>query len=97
MRFYLIRDCYFAQIEGSALIGLRLGYTTLGLAFWPPRRGRRPWWMPHLRLSLWAHTGQCDQRWVFLIAAGRHRFGFKTRGDATPDLMRYGEAGWCLR
>lgn len=100
MRFlprpYLIRGCYFAQVEVWAMVGLRLGFTALGLAYRHPWPRRRPWWLPHFRLSIWEHTGQCDQRWVFRIRVGRHSLGFRTRGDARPDLATYGDAGWHL-
>jgi hypothetical protein len=97
MRFYFIRNAYSAQIEASALVGLRVGFTCLGIALWPPKRGHRPWWSPYFHLSLWAHTGQCDQRTVFGVALGRRRFGYVSRGDATPEMWRYYQAGWFYR
>ena len=47
-----------------------------------------------LHLGLFAHTLQCDQRWVFLLRFRRRRFGYRTRGDASPQTMTYGDAGW---
>lgn len=96
LKFYLHRRCYWSTIEAWCLVGLHIGYTSFGLAFWP-RGGppkRRPWWVPHARLDLWAHTGQCDQRWVFRLTLGRRQLGYRTVGDATPDLWAYGNAGW---
>jgi hypothetical protein len=86
MKFYKISQCYYAQIEGAALFGIRIGYTTIGVAFWPPKSKRRKWWMPHVHVTLCSHTGQSAQWWIF-----RLRFhwitwitiGWKTKGDAT--------------
>ena len=47
-----------------------------------------------ISLGLFAHTLQCDQRWVFLIRIRKHAFGYRTRGDASPDIMTYYDAGW---
>lgn len=40
------------------------------------------------------HTLQCDQRWLFYIRIGRRVFGYLTRGDVRPKLMRYSDRGW---
>ena len=45
-------------------------------------------------IGLLAHSLQCDQRWIFLIRIGRRRFGYRTMGDATPDLLSSTDAGW---
>lgn len=54
-------------------------------------------------MGLYAHNLQCDRRWIFLIRFNWRtpegkwsgmRFGYLTRGDATPDLMSYKDAGW---
>ncbi len=90
MRSYLIRNCYFTQIEVSAFVALRLGFTCLGLACWPMRGLRRneSWWqhlMPWFALTLWSHSGQCDQRWVVkLTLFGKLIFAYRTKGDADP-------------
>ncbi len=96
-RPYLLRNCYIAQIESWALLNLRFGYTCLGIAYWPKDKRHRPWWVPHLSLTFWNHSGQCDQHWVFKVELQRLSLGFKTRGDATPDLATYKDAGWHLR
>jgi len=36
----------------------------------------------------------CDQRWIFLIRLFGRRFGYRTRGDASPDLMTYHDGGF---
>jgi hypothetical protein len=41
-----------------------------------------------------AHTLQCNQRWLFLLRVGRKKFGYRTKGDATPNLLVYKDAGW---
>ena len=97
MRFYWIRNSYFAQIEASAVVGLRLGSTCFGVAApWPPRK-LRPWWIPHFTLSLWSHTGQCEQRYIFLVKAGQRACGYLTRGDALPEHWRNEHAGFRCR
>ena len=45
-------------------------------------------------IGLFAHTLQCDQRWIFLVRFGKYRFGYRTRGDATKDLATYYDGGW---
>jgi hypothetical protein len=45
-------------------------------------------------LGLMAHSLQCDQVWLFLIRRGNWRFGYRTRGDATPNIATYYNAGW---
>ena len=45
-------------------------------------------------IGLWAHTLQCDQRWIFLFRLGKYRFGYRTKGDATKDTLTYYDAGW---
>lgn len=41
-----------------------------------------------------AHTLQCDQRWIFLLRWRRRVFGYRTHGDASPNLLTYEDAGW---
>lgn len=94
---YFIRDSYSSQVEGWAILGFRFGYTCFGVAYWPNNARRFAKWQPNLVLTFWSHTGQCGQRQVFLIEAKSHRFGYRTRGDATPDLLSYNDAGWVLR
>lgn len=94
---FIIRDCYSAQIEVWALLCLRIGYTAFGLALWPTKMNRRPWWIPHVHLSIWSHTGDCDQRWVFRLKFGRRMFGYLTRGDATPNSDAITNAGWWIK
>ena len=53
-----------------------------------------------LRVGFLYHSLQCDQRWLFLLRWRRgpgipdYRFGYRTRGDATPNLLTYRDAGW---
>ena len=53
-----------------------------------------------LRLGFLYHSLQCDQRWLFLMRWQRpkgiddFRFGYRTRGDASPTTMTYQDAGW---
>jgi hypothetical protein len=53
-----------------------------------------------LRLGFLYHSLQCDQRWLFLVRWRRSalkndlRFGYRTRGDATPNIMTYHDGGW---
>lgn len=46
------------------------------------------------KIGLLAHTLQCGQRWIFLLRWGRRRIGYRSRGDASPKLMTFGDAGW---
>ncbi|MGV3616116.1 MAG: hypothetical protein ACO1SV_12340 [Fimbriimonas sp.] len=93
---YRLPNSYFAQVEGSALANLRIGYTAIGL-YWPHllRNGRSKAWrfLPRFSLTLWSHTGSCDQRWVFKIRVGSNYIGYRTRGDATPAMSAYKDAG----
>ena len=41
-----------------------------------------------------AHSLQCDQRWLFLIRIGKRRFGYRTMGDATPDILTSQDSGF---
>jgi hypothetical protein len=93
LTFYLVRECYFAQIEAFALIGFRFGYTAFGLAL--RRKTKR--WYPHLRFIINSHTGQCDQRWLFKIIAGKRFIGYRTRGDAKPWMASFGDCGFVAR
>ena len=45
-------------------------------------------------IGVWAHSFQCDQRWVFLIRLFGRRFGYRTHGDATPDISTYYDGGF---
>jgi hypothetical protein len=96
LKLYRLSGCYQAQIEAWAIVGLRLGFSAWGVAYWPRERKRMPRWMPHVTLAIWNHTGQCDQRWVFRLNVGRYRFGYRTRGDAKPTYATYYDAGWRL-
>lgn len=99
MRFYFIRDAYFAQIEAWSVLGFRFGFTAFGLAVWPPTDNRKtmPWWAPHVRLEFGSYVGQCAQRWLFRFVFGKRRIGYRTRGDATPNLATYHDAGFCVK
>jgi hypothetical protein len=58
------------------------------------------WNLGRLRVGFLYHSLQCDQRWLFLLRWRRPRgvddvrFGFRTRGDATPAFMTHEDAGW---
>jgi hypothetical protein len=45
-------------------------------------------------LAILAHTHQCAQVWIFGIRFGKRRFGYRTHGDATPEIMTYKDGGW---
>lgn len=47
-----------------------------------------------VRLLLWYHSLQCDQRWIFALILGHRRIGFRTRGDATPKIATYKDGGF---
>jgi len=96
MQFYLRRGCYFTQIEAYAILGIRLGYSTVGLG-WGIWRKRLPWWMKGPRLTLWSHSGQSDQRWIFRLDVFGRRIGYLTRGDASPEHDAYYTCGWKIR
>lgn len=103
MRSYLIRNSYSAQVEGSAFINLRFGYTCLGIAAWPMLGcdADMKWWqrlLPLLSLTLCSHSGQCGQWWAIkLKVCGRWVLAFKTKGDASPTLHdTYNESGLYL-
>ena len=58
------------------------------------------WQIGRLRIGLLYHSLQCDQRWLFLvrwyqpIGVDDIRFGYRTRGDATPIYSTYKDGGW---
>jgi hypothetical protein len=58
------------------------------------------WNTARFRVGLLYHSLQCDQRWIFLFRWHRPRgvddirFGFRTRGEATPEFDTYKDAGW---
>lgn len=84
---YFIRDSLHSQIEAWAIVGLRLGATTFGLAAHPGRWKRPPAWSPHLYLTLWSPAIGSDggRRWAFRLHFGRHSFGYRTAGD--PEIL----------
>jgi len=47
-----------------------------------------------LAIGLMAHSLQCDQVWIFLLRIGKKRIGYRTHGDASPNLLTYGDAGF---
>ena len=55
--------------------------------YWKSRKG-------YFALSLLGHTLQCDQRWVFMVRIGSRRIGYRTHGDAAPNMLTYHDAGW---
>lgn len=93
---YKVDNRYFSTIEGCALLGLRIGLRGWGIAWWQRRKGGYgpPWFVPRFRLDINMHSGQCDQVWLFRVHIMDCELGYKTRGDATPDMMSYYEAGW---
>ena len=44
--------------------------------------------------GLMAHSLQCGQVWLFLIRWNHIAFGYRTMGDATPNLMTSKDAGF---
>ena len=54
--------------------------------------GRRSSWMS-LAVAIGHHSMQCDQRW-YGIRIGQLRLGYRTRGDATPDLDTFNDGGF---
>lgn len=54
---------------------------------WYWRRGK-------VSLGLLAHALQCGQRWIVLLRVGKRRLGYRTHGDATPDMDTYDSAGF---
>ncbi|HEY3281404.1 MAG TPA: hypothetical protein VGN26_03955 [Armatimonadota bacterium] len=99
LRFYWRPGTYSSQTEAWALLGLRFGTLAFGLARLPPT-GRQvyriPWWQPRLMLKVAAPIGQCSQQWLFRVIVGPLSAGWRTRGDARPDLATYYEVGLIL-
>jgi hypothetical protein len=99
MKAYKLKNCYHSQVEGNALVNIRFGFTCFGIAyphkFWKKKRTDF-WWIPRLSFEFWAHTGQCAQRWIFRFTMLNKRFGYRTKGDSTPSLSSYYDAGWQL-
>lgn len=97
-KFFRLTDSYAAQIEAWAIVCLRIGFAAWGVApvSWHTRK-RRPWWTPHVHLTIGSHTGQCGQQWIFRLCIGRTSVGWRTRGDATPNLASYANRGLWLR
>jgi hypothetical protein len=98
---YYIKNSYHSQIEGRrSLVNFRIGYTCFGIA-WP----RRLWknkkseykYLPHLSISLFAPVGQCGQVRLFKLEAFGISVAYRIKGDATPDLSTYYDAGWEVR
>lgn len=44
--------------------------------------------------GIMAHSLQCDQVWIFLINRSGRRFAYRTKGDATKNLLTFGDAGF---
>ena len=100
---YYVPQCYAAQIEASALLGLRIGYTGLGVALAPFQRTRRQqqWYhrlFPLCTLVLGTHSGQNDQRWVFRLTVLGRTLGYLKAGPLTDLTLHSAQAlGWSLR
>jgi len=52
------------------------------------------WKCKFCAIGFLAHVFQCDQRWIFLFRLNKGRFGYRTYGDATPDILTYYDGGW---
>jgi hypothetical protein len=56
--------------------------------------------MGRFSVGLLYHSLQCDQVWIFFARWERPkgkddiRFGYRTRGDATPKIVTYQDGGW---
>jgi hypothetical protein len=48
----------------------------------------------HFAIGINAHSLQCGQIWKFLFRIGKRRFGYRTKGDATKDLLTYYDSGF---
>lgn len=93
---YMIKDSYWAQIEGKSIINLRFGYTCMGFGTKKHIRcnsRRSKYSLFPLNIKFMAHTGQCDMVEVFHFSLGRFKVWYKTKGDTTPELHRYKERG----
>lgn len=93
-----------AAIEGGAILWARIGFTHVGIAI-PYRytqlisrdvHRRLP--LPLLRVDLWAHTCQMDQRMIFRLTVLGVSIGYLSTGDVgTPafsDRPRGFVLGW---
>ena len=96
MQFYLRRNSYFSQVEAYSIFGVRAGFTAFGLASSLTRK-RLPWYMRGPRLTIWSHSGQSDQYWVFRFHLFGCDIGYLTRGDARPEHDSYYSCGWRAR
>lgn len=103
LRSYYIDHCYSAQIEASALLSLRIGYTAIGIAtrrFQAARR-ERPWYqhiLPLFALTLGTHTGQNDIRWLFRLTVLGWRIGYTRPGPLTDHALHSAQSlGWSVR
>jgi len=88
MRFYYVPKSYDAQIEGSALLGIRIGYTGVGIA---TRKFQRPqskvrWhdrFFPLFWLAINNHSGQNDMRYRVRIRICGHGLDWLVAGKLT--------------
>ena len=48
------------------------------------------WWA----FGIMAHSLQCDQVGIFLIRYRQWKFGYRTMGDAKPNIVTSKDAGW---
>src|SRR5690606_8896353 len=84
-------NTYDSTAAHYGLFWLRLAYSHWGLMLprWAQFRGsmgQRPvWWkvlrlfLPLFRLDVWAHTGQCDIRWLFRLYVLGFFVGYKLK------------------
>lgn len=87
-RFYFIRNCYSASIEGSG-INLRIGYTCMGIRLKPQKYywGRAidaPMWVKlfvPLSVGLNYHSGQSNRMFRFHLELGCLRLWYLTKGE----------------
>jgi hypothetical protein len=87
IRFFFITESYSAQIEGFALLHLRIGYCTTGIAYWPRETRLVPKWLqrilPVLSLTLFSHTGCAGQWDVFAFYLFGLKVGYRTSGESS--------------
>lgn len=90
MPFYNFPNTIFTQIQCKGF-WININNHIFG---WAPENWREKSSFPKIGIDIWAHTGSCDQRWIARVVVGNRSFGYRTRGDATPDMMAYEDGGW---
>jgi hypothetical protein len=90
---YFRRNTVSAQAEGWGIAWLRVNFCHIGLIIpvmfwgdapvfkWPKWKIILYRFLPLLRVDVWAHTYQSDQRWIFRITIFGFSAGYLTAGD----------------